>query len=89
MREPSKELSGVIELDVHGMTQVQAQVAIDAKLRRATSGTYRVRIVHGYHGGTALRDMIRARYAAHPKVKRVEMGLNPGITELVLREYCV
>ena len=79
--------AGVMELDIHGMTQYQAQIAIDAKLRRATSGTYRIRIVHGYHGGTALRDMIRSRYGSHPKVKRVELGLNPGVTELVLREY--
>ena len=76
----------IIELDVHGMTIYQAQIAIDAALRRA-GGAYRLRVVHGYHGGTALRDGIRARYAAHPKVLRVELGLNPGQTDLVLREF--
>ncbi len=76
----------IIELDVHGMTLYQAQIAIDAALRRA-GGAYRLRVVHGYHGGTALRDGIRARYAAHPKVLRVELGLNPGQTDLVLREF--
>lgn len=79
--------NSIIELDVHGMTQVQAKAAIDAKLRRANSGTYRIKIIHGYHGGTALRDMIRREYAAHPKVKRVELGMNQGSTELVLREF--
>ena len=39
------------------------------------------------YGGTALRDGVRSRYAAHPKVKRVEIGLNPGETDLVLREF--
>ena len=76
----------VIELDVHGMTLYQAQIAIDAALRRA-GGAYRIRVIHGYHGGTALRDGIRSRYAAHPKVRRVELGLNPGQTDLVLREF--
>ena len=28
----------ILELDIHGMTQVQAKTAIDAKLRRAGSG---------------------------------------------------
>ena len=77
----------ILELDIHGVTQVQAKTAIDAELRRAGSGVYRLRIIHGYHGGTALRDMIRREYAGHPKVKRVELGLNQGVTELVLREH--
>ena len=76
----------IIELDVHGMTLYQAQIAIDAALRRA-GNIYRLRVIHGYRGGTALRDGIRGRYAAHPKVKRVELGLNPGQTDLVLREF--
>lgn len=76
-----------IELDVHGMTQYQAQIAIDAKLKRASSAVYRIRIIHGYHGGTALRDMIRKQYGKNPKVKRIEVGFNQGETDLVLREY--
>ena len=76
----------VIELDVHGMTLYQAQIAIDAALKRA-GGAYRIRVIHGYRAGTALRDGVRSRYAAHPKVKRVEIGLNPGETDLVLREF--
>ena len=74
------------EIDVHAMTQVQAMAAIDAALRRARGDVYRLRVIHGYRSGTALRDMVRRRYASHPKVKRVELGLNPGITDLVLRE---
>ncbi len=76
----------IVELDVHGMTLCQAQIAVDAALRRA-GGAYRIRVIHGYRGGTALRDGIRARYAAHPKVLRVELGLNQGQTDLVLREF--
>ena len=78
--------SGRIELDVHGMTQVQAQIAIDAKLRRA-KGIYRITVIHGYSRGTSLRDYIRSHYRRHPGVLRVEAGLNPGATDLVLREY--
>ena len=59
---------------------------LDAALRRA-KGVYRLRVIHGYHGGTALRDGIRKHYAANKAVLRVELGLNPGETDLVLREF--
>ena len=79
--------AGILELDVHGMTRVQCRVAVDAKLRRARGDVYRIRVIHGYHGGTALRDMLRAEYKNHPKVKRIEIGFNGGETDLVLREF--
>lgn len=78
-------MGGIVELDVHGMTVYQARIAIDAALRRANGGTYRIRVIHGYHGGTALRQLVRKEYAG--KVLRVELGLNQGVTDLVLREF--
>lgn len=80
-------MNAIRELDVHGMTRAQTLTAVDAALRRADAGVYRLRVIHGFHGGTALRDAIRARYAAHPRVLRLELGLNPGETDLVLREF--
>ena len=79
--------SGTIRLDIHGMTCTQAQAAIDAALRRAGGSVYRLEVVHGYHGGTQLREMVRRVYARHPRVSRLEVGLNQGATELVRREY--
>lgn len=78
---------GILELDLRGKNTYQAKVALEAALRRAGAGTYRIRIIHGYHGGTVLRDMVRREYGAHPRVKRVEGGFDPGITDLVLREF--
>ena len=80
-------LSGFLELDVHNMTRTQAITAIDAKLRRAGASVYRLRVIHGYHSGTVLRDAVRAHYKDHPKVRRIEIGLNPGETDLILREF--
>ena len=65
-------MGGIVELDLHGKNAYQAQVAIDAALRRAG-------------GGTALRDMIRREYAG--RVLRLETGIDPGVTDLVLREF--
>ena len=39
-----------------------------------------------YHGGTVQRDAVRKHYAGHEKVLRIELGLNPGETDLILRE---
>ena len=77
---------GFVEIDVHNMTRTQAITAIDARLRRADASVYRLRIIHGFHGGTVLRDAIRTHYKGHPKIKRIEVGLNQGVTDLVLRE---
>ena len=79
--------AGILELDLHGMNTYQAKIAIDSQLKRAKGSVYRLRLIHGYRGGTALRDMIRETYRHHPRVLRVELGLNPGETELVLREF--
>ena len=79
--------AGILELDLHGMNAYQAKIAIDSALKRAKAGTYRIRLIHGYHGGTALRDLIRTQYRSHPRILRLELGLNPGETDLVLREF--
>ena len=41
-------VGGVMELDLHGMNTYQAQIAIDAALRRCGGGVYRLRLIHGY-----------------------------------------
>ena len=77
-------MSGIFEIDLHGKNEYQAKVTIDAALRRAKAGTYRLRLIHGYPGGTALRDMIRREYTG--KCLRV-LPLDNGRTDLVLREF--
>ena len=79
--------SGIVTVDLHGKNTYQAKVTLDALLRRAGAGTYRIRVIHGSHGGTALRDFIRSAYSRHPKVKRLTLSPDGGTTELVLREY--
>ena len=68
-------VGGVMELDLHGMNTYQAQIAIDAALRRC-----------GYRGGTAIRDMLWTVYNKRSQVKRL-VSISEGVTELVLREY--
>ena len=79
--------TGIIEVDIHGMTCQQAKVCLESSLRRASAGVYRIRVIHGYHGGTQLQQLVRGEIAKNPKVLRYEVGLNPGETDLILREY--
>lgn len=80
-------MQAIVEIDLHGRNTYQARIALDAALRRARPGTMRIRAIHGFHGGSALRDMIRAEYADHPKVRRLETRLGDGVTDLVLCEF--
>ena len=79
--------SGIIEIDLHGCND--ALSIIERALKDCNSSTYRIRLVHGYHGGVSLRNMIydEFSYGRCDQVKRIQNGSNPGITELVLREY--
>lgn len=76
-------MEGIVTVDLHGKNEYQARIAIDAALRRSR-GVYRIRCIHGYHGGTVLRDLLRREYAG--KVLRLQT-VNEGTTDLVLREF--
>ena len=78
--------AGVVTIDLHGRNQTQARVTIDSQLRRAKGDVYRIRIIHGFNSGTALREMIEQEYKNHPKVRRL-LRLDAGTTDLVLREF--
>ena len=84
MQKAAETGSASFTLDLHGKTQYQARVALDAALRRSR-GLYRIHVIHGYHNGTTLREMIRQEYATHPNVLRVD-AISESATDLVLRE---
>ncbi len=84
MQKPAGATPSTVTLDLHGKTQYQAKIALEAALRRSR-GVYRIHVVHGYHNGTALRDLVRQEYAAHPRVLRVE-AVSDSATDLILRE---
>ena len=78
--------SGILELDIHGMTRAQAKTFLESRILRADKSVYRIRVIHGYNGGTELRDLVRREISRNKKVLRVEIGLNQGETTLILRE---
>lgn len=79
----------IIEIDVHGLLADQAVEKIEAEIRKANVSTYRIRVIHGYNRGNSIQRAIYREigHGLNPKVLRIVGGDNPGITELVLREY--
>ncbi|MCR4589666.1 MAG: Smr/MutS family protein [Lachnospiraceae bacterium] len=75
-----------VDIDLHGLRQEEAKRVIDKALSSAGSGTYQLRLIHGYNRGTSLKQMIWDWYELEPKVKRIMPGDNQGVTILVLRE---
>ena len=82
-------INGIIEMDCHGMSAEQAVSAVEKKVNSASNATYRIRVIHGFNGGTRIRDAIRRElgYGLNSKIIRIENGSNQGITEIVLKEY--
>lgn len=78
----------IIEIDTHGMKTEEAIKIIHSKIETAGNGTYKIRAIHGYRGGTRIRNAVREEfsYGREPKIKRIAMGTNEGITELILKE---
>jgi dsDNA-specific endonuclease/ATPase MutS2 len=75
-----------ITVDLHGMRREEAEKKIEKVLSEAGSGTYQIRLIHGFNRGTNLRDMIYDSFRYDKKVKRIMPGDNQGITILVLKE---
>ena len=73
-------------MDLHGKNKYQARITLDSTLKKARGDVYRIQVIHGFHSGTELRDMVREEYYSHPKVLRIERGGSEGETILVLRE---
>ena len=79
----------IIEVDCHGCNVGQALDKVNTAVSKAGSDVYRIRVIHGFNGGTRIKSAVKEEYSygRDPKVLRVIPGDNLGITELILREY--
>lgn len=73
-----------VEIDVHNMKKEEARRYLTLFLNRVNGSVREVRIIHGWAGGTVLRDMIR-RGLRHPKIQAKVESTNPGVTILMLK----
>ena len=68
-----------IEIDIHGMTEVEALVYLKNAIDGLEDKVTEVSVVHGYRGGDVLQKMVRNKFT-HPRVVRKIRTFNPGET---------
>ena len=73
----------IITIDLHQYTVDDAKQKLQLAVTIAPSEIREIVVIHGYHRGTALRDMVRKDFK-NSRVVRKFLSLNPGITSLIL-----
>lgn len=73
-----------MEADLHGLTRAEAKSRLDDILKRLPGDVGELTVVHGYRGGTSLRDMVR-NYK-NPKIERKILGMNQGTTIFIIKK---
>lgn len=74
-----------LTVDIHGMYCEQAKERLLWLFGHQCKGIAQVRVVHGYHGGQVLRDMVR-KELRHPRIQRKILSMNDGETIFVLKK---
>ena len=80
----------ITEIDIHGMRQEEAVSYVSKIIEKAPKSVYRIRVIHGYRRGNALQKALYDEFDyfhTSERVVRMEGGSNPGITEIILREW--
>jgi len=68
-------------IDIHGMTTSQAKKRLEQAITTAPSKC-EITVIHGYHGGQALQNMVRK--LKHSRIKQKILSMNAGETILII-----
>ena len=74
----------VMTVNLHQMNTAQAKDWLYQKVSSAPREIREIEVIHGFHGGTALQNMVRKSFC-HPRVRSKVIPLNQGSTILILR----
>ena len=73
----------VLEVDLHHMKVWEAWMHLDKCVSTASSKVKEVIVIHGYHNGTTLLNMVRNDFD-NKRVTKKFLSLNKGVTSLIL-----
>lgn len=74
-----------ITIDIHGYTVEQARREIEKTIAKAPKGTEEVIVIHGYHSGTKLKDLLSSPNGIRSRrISRRKYSMNQGQTTLEL-----
>lgn len=74
----------IMKIDLHKMKVWEATLYLNNKVATAPGDIKEIIVIHGYHNGTALMNMVRQEFY-NPRVKRKFLSLNQGVTSLILQ----
>lgn len=73
-----------IAIDIHGETRKSGRKLLENKLKSLPKDTREIVVIHGYHQGNTLQQMVRS--FKHPMVERKILGLNQGETIFLIKK---
>lgn len=72
-------------LDLHGYSLGEAKKTIEQTIARMPKGNQELKVIHGYHKGDAIKQLVQDRFAIRSKrIVRRRYTRNQGETILVL-----
>ena len=74
----------IMKIDLHKMKVWEAAIYLNNKVATAPRDIKEIIVIHGYHNGTALMNMVRQEFFS-PRVKRKFLSLNQGVTHLIMQ----
>ena len=74
-----------IEADIHGMRVLEAKRELETLIGRADKSIREIVVIHGYHGGSALKNMVRSELRHH-RIQQKILSLNQRETTLLLKK---
>lgn len=73
------------EIDIHGLTKLEAKKMIEKIIASADKDVKEIVIIHGYHSGDALKNMVRdVNIIRSKRIKRRKLTMNQGQTIIEL-----
>ncbi len=76
-------MSYFFKIDLHGQTRESAKKLLDSSMKNLSPDVREVEVVHGFHQGTALMELVR-KYK-HPKIEKKILGMNQGSTIFIIK----
>lgn len=74
-----------VEIDIHGLTEQVAIKTLEKFIVACNKTVNKIVVIHGYHSGNALKDMVRNSNKLRSKrIRRRKLTMNQGETILEL-----
>ena len=71
-------------IDLHGFTVYDGKKYLTQQVLSAPPIIREIVVVHGYHRGTAMMNMVRNDFKCR-RISRKYISMNPGITSLIMK----